>query len=168
MKDCIQYAMADLGYQPDVSITSMWATKQSPGQYHHPHKHGNTFLAGVYYMHGDLNNSGTVFYNPDNLLQISPNRDLDRPHRLSARHISDFHEGDFVVFPSWVLHSTSSNITSRDRYVLAINSMPCGKMIDEVYDRYKYNDAEAMNLDHTEQEYQRYKIGLDRTRRARS
>lgn len=162
MYECLSFAMADLGYRADISVTSMWATRQKKGMYHHPHKHGNTFLAGVYYMHGSQGTQGTTFFNPDNLLQISPTRDLTREHRLRSRFTNDFIEGDFIVFPAWTIHNTSQNFIG-DRYILGINSLPSGKSIDEVYDRYNYTPSEALDIDFNEEEYLRYRTGGTRT-----
>jgi hypothetical protein len=157
MHECIQYAMDDLGYVPDHSITAMWATKQEPGMYHHPHKHGNTFLAGTYYLNGSENTFGTTFFNPDNLLQISPNINFEKPARLNARFSTPFVEGDFVVFPAWTLHGTNPNLGPETRYTIGVNSMPVGKTVDEPYDRFNYPDARRIDLEYTEEELSRYK-----------
>ena len=90
MMNCYSFAMQDLGYTQNVSMTAMWSTKQEPGMYHHPHKHGNSFLAGVFYFHGGDKTFGTNFFNPDNLLTIAPNRDFTRPARLNADYSTPF------------------------------------------------------------------------------
>lgn len=162
MNQCFEYVMDDLGFMKDQSITSMWATRQDQGMFHHPHKHGNTFLAGVYYLHGEPGSSGTTFINPDNLLAISPTRNFKKQDRLAARIQTDFIEGDFVVFPAWVLHSTSPNTTGGTRFILGSNSMPKGKTIDEVYDRFYYPDSKEVNMEMTPEEFERYN-GISRT-----
>jgi len=156
MYECFQYAMEDMGYSPEHSITAMWATCQEKGMYHHPHKHGNTFLAGTYYLHGSENSFGTTFFNPDNLLQISPTRNLEKPLRMSARFSTPFVEGDFIVFPSWVLHGTNPNMDDEARYTIGVNSMPVGKTIDEPYDRFNYPDSRRVDLEYTDQDLKRY------------
>jgi uncharacterized protein (TIGR02466 family) len=155
MKECYDYVMDDLGYVPKQSITSMWSTKQERGMYHHPHKHSNTFLAGVYYLHGAPITGGTSFLNPDNLLQIQPTRNL-KPLRMSPMFQSQFVEGDFIVFPAWILHSTNPNMGQETRYILGSNSMPYGKTVDEVYDRFNYPNSSDIELNMNDLEYNRY------------
>ena len=156
MMDCLNYVMDDLGYAQEQSITSMWATRQERGMFHHPHKHGNTFLAGVYYLHGSDKTFGTSFFNPDNLLQISPTLNLNKKERLTARYSNPFVEGDFIVFPAWTLHNTPTHVDEEPRYILGVNSMPVGKTVDEVYDRFNYPDAASTNLDFNQEEFNRY------------
>ncbi|CAK0772720.1 hypothetical protein CCP3SC1AL1_620011 [Gammaproteobacteria bacterium] len=61
----IELVMEDLGFQPNIQITGMWGTRHRNAQYHHRHNHGNSFLAGIYYLNGN-NNSGTTFFSPHN------------------------------------------------------------------------------------------------------
>ena len=82
MKECLDITMQDMGYNQRQSVTSMWATRQNKGMYHHPHKHGNSFLAGVFYFHGKNGTRGTTFMNTDNLLQIQPNIDTTKKLRF--------------------------------------------------------------------------------------
>jgi hypothetical protein len=155
MFECMRFAMDDMGYVPNISTTAMWATKQQRGQFHHPHKHGNTFLAGVFYFHGNDVTSGTDFLKPENLLQINPTKNK-KPEKMSARYSSPFIEGDFIVFPAWTMHGTLPNRSLEDRYILGINSMPVGKTLDEPYDRFVYPDANSLNLDYTPSELEDY------------
>jgi len=136
--DCLSFAMHDMGYSQSQAITSMWATRQKPGGFHHPHKHGNAFLAGVYYLHGDQKTHGTTFLNTDRLTMISPNRDLNRFQRISPIHRNPFVEGNFCVFPANLLHTVDPNISSETRFSLGVNSMPVGYSDDESYDRFYY------------------------------
>jgi uncharacterized protein (TIGR02466 family) len=153
---CLNFVMEEMGYSQPQSITSLWATRQTTGQFHHPHKHGNTFLAGTYYMNGTTGSCGTTFMNPDNLTQISPNRNMNKPLRLNPTYTSEFVEGDFVVFPAWTLHNTNPNMTDEERVVLGVNSMPIGKTSNEPYDRFFYQHADAVNMDFSEEELNRY------------
>lgn len=157
MKECLDIVMEDMGYLQKQSITSMWATVQDKGMYHHPHKHSNTFLAGVLYFHGTSGSQGTSFMNIDNLTQIMPNRNPNKKLRLDPVYISNFEEGDFLVFPAWTVHGTPPNLTEESRYILGVNSMPVGKTSDEPYDRFFYPDAYPLNLDMSPEEINRYR-----------
>jgi uncharacterized protein (TIGR02466 family) len=161
MMDCLDRTMIDLGYSQKQSITSMWATKQEYGQFHHPHKHGNTFLAGVYYLHGN-GVQGTSFLNPDNMTMISPNRNRNRQQKLGTQFQTAFVEGDFIVFPAWIIHSTYQNISREPRYILGVNSMPVGKTTNEIFDRYNYINANDLELDMTDDELLQYNPNIRR------
>ena len=158
MKECLDFTMADLGYNQKQSITSMWSTIQEKGMYHHPHTHGNTFLAGVLYFHGQKGSRGTTFMNPSNMIQIQPNIDTTKQMRLSPIYHSQFEEGDFLVFPAWTVHTTPVHMQEEPRYILGVNSMPVGKTSDEPYDRFFYPDAYPLNLDMTPEELEKYKM----------
>jgi uncharacterized protein (TIGR02466 family) len=143
--ECLNFVMADLGYSQNQSITTMWGTKQKQNGFHHPHKHGNSFLAGVYYFHGNDQTNGTTFLNTDNLMMISPNRNMKKAPRISPIHRNPFVEGTFIVFPANVLHTVDPNSSGADRYVLGVNSMPVGKSDQEPYDRFVYGDMAEYN-----------------------
>ena len=57
--ESLNQVLINLGYQPSIQFTGMWATKHEDTGYHHRHSHGNSFLTGVYYLSGTNNNSGT-------------------------------------------------------------------------------------------------------------
>lgn len=156
MNDSLNQVMFDMGYTQEQSITAMWASCQRMGMHHHPHKHGNSFLAGTYYLHGNSETHGTSFINPDNLPAISPNKDPNKVPRLNPIYNSQFIEGDFIVFPAWVLHNTYAHRHDEPRYVLGVNSMPVGKTIDEPYDRFNYPRADDLDLDFNVEELIRY------------
>ena len=145
---CLQQSMTALGYYPNQQITSMWATKHENDGAHHKHQHENTFLVGVYYLHGNERSSGTILYNPLKLLinYIMPKKlpDNDSQKRImNTNTINNFEEGTFIVFPSWIEHSTNNNnieSTKSERYILGVNSMPLGSTNRDPYNRFNYQD----------------------------
>lgn len=147
--ECVNQSMEELGYVGNTQITSLWGTRHKEGIGHHKHYHSNTFLAGVYYLHGSENSSGTIFYNNrpyTNYIvpELLPQRqDKDLYRNITDRWASSFEEGAFLVFPAWLEHSTQINeisTTGTNRYVLAINTMPVGSTNNDVFDRFNYRE----------------------------
>ena len=123
-----------LHYNYDCSgfkITSMWANYYRPGTDQHAHRHANSYYSGVLYLSGG---APTVFYDP--LAQryqaqfdlfTLPKSTVDGFDKNGPRfEKSEAEAGKMIVFPSWLVHSTA--IAQEDRYSIAFNAMPYGKI----------------------------------------
>jgi uncharacterized protein (TIGR02466 family) len=139
----LELVMENLGFEPKIQMTGMWGTRHLADQYHHRHNHGNSFLAGIYYLNGNGKNSGTTFYNVHrSFTQIIPAVKTFRKMRHEWNH--PFEEGTLLIFPSWLEHSTSPNnlkITNSVRHILSFNSMPLGPTNTDAFDRFDYRDV---------------------------
>jgi uncharacterized protein (TIGR02466 family) len=149
-KDCLSQTMADLGYIPSAQLTSVWATKHVDTGFHPRHFHGNTFLAGVYYMSGGEKQSGTRWYNPNNLYNIIiPARDNTRRLKRSPSWYHAFEEGTLIIFPGWLEHNTEVNNienTQGERFIIGFNSMPLGKTNQDEFDRFCYHQVQPEDM----------------------
>jgi len=153
----ISEAFVDMGFVPSFEITSMWSTRQPKGGNHHRHMHFNTFLAGVYYLDGNDNSSGTRFYSPHNYHRvISPARIDNSATKFYNDFMIPFEEGSLLMFPGWLEHTTDRNRNEDPRTVIAFNVMPVGKTNVDPYDRYNFQSVEDAELvSHTEDLYKR-------------
>jgi uncharacterized protein (TIGR02466 family) len=146
----LESVMDDLGFLPNIQMTSMWATKHINQGFHHRHTHGNSFLAGVYYLHGTENNSGTTFYNTHKYSSyIIPAKKPETHMKMHSSHATKFEEGCLYIFPSWLEHSTGMNnlaMTNAVRHILSFNTMPLGKTNHDEFDRYYYQEASTENM----------------------
>ncbi len=137
--------MVDLGYESQIQITSAWCTKHVNRGNHARHSHGNTFLAGVYYLSGNNKHSGTRWYNPNRLDSII--KPSNNPAKRLKNYMSwyqPFEEGMFIVFPGWLEHNTDLNHmdkTGEPRFIMGVNSLPLGKTNQDEFDRYCYHEA---------------------------
>jgi len=142
MQTNLELVMENLGYEPKIQMTGMWGTRHLADQYHHRHNHGNSFLAGIYYLNGNQKSSGTTFYNVHrSYTQIIPAVKTVRKMRHDWNH--PFEEGTLLIFPSWLEHATSPNnfkISNSIRHILSFNSMPLGPSNTDAFDRYNYQD----------------------------
>ena len=57
-----------------------------------------------------------------------------------------FEEGVLRIFPAWTVHGVNGNMSTKDRYIIGMNSMPVGKSDDDRYDRYVYPDMAEYKL----------------------
>jgi len=143
-------AMIDLGFVGKLQLTSLWATRHRDQVGHHMHQHGNSFLAGVYYLNGSNNSSGTTFHNTHySSNQIMPSRIPNVPMKMSNEITVPFEESTLLIFPSWLRHNVAPNKIDRTgtvRHVLGFNSMPIGITTDDEFDRYNYQDIDNAEL----------------------
>jgi uncharacterized protein (TIGR02466 family) len=142
----LQIVMRDLGYVPSVQITGIWATKHLGGGSHHTHQHGNSFLTGVYYLHGNEKHAGTTFYNVHrNHKQIIPEMIPGATLKHLDKVETKFKEGILYLFPSWLVHGTDSNDiehTKDTRHILSFNGMPLGASAHDEFEKFDYQDME--------------------------
>ena len=149
IQESLQNAMIDLGFVPNIELTGLWSTIHPKGGFHHRHTHFNSYLGGVYYLSGGLNCGGTTFANISNYHNlIYPARLKNTTCKFKNVFDSTFEEGNMVIFPAWLPHSTPVNTNDEDRIVLAFNTMPVGKTTQDTYDRYNFQsikDAEMIS-----------------------
>ncbi len=147
--DSSKEVMTNLGYVPSLQLTGLWATRHREFGFHHRHSHGNSFLAGVYYLNGTSNNSGTTFFNGNRNTQIVPARLSNRSLKIPYQWTSKFEEGTLLIFPSWLEHETSVNRlehTNSIRHILSFNIMPLGKTNSDEFDRFNYLDVSDADM----------------------
>ena len=150
VQSSLEEVMPVLGFEPLIQINSMWATRHLNGGSHHRHTHGNSFLAGVYYLSGTEENAGTTFYNVNRQsTQIIPARIPGKPLLLGYHHTEPFQEGTLIIFPAWLEHNTQTNQireTKSLRHILSFNTMPVGKTNNDPFDRFNYLDASEAEM----------------------
>jgi len=144
----LQSVMNDLGYIPSIEITGMWATHQQNNGQHHTHIHGNSFLAGVYYLEGNEITPGTNFFNTHQYFNVIRPAINGNSLRFKNNYKTKFEESMLYIFPAWLQHNTDVNDfdkTRSYRTTLSFNSMPVGKTNTDEFDRYNYQSV--MNAD---------------------
>lgn len=143
--DSLRIALDAIGYEPNIALTGLWGTVHPNRGYHHRHTHYNSFFAGVYYLDGGPNTTGTTFFNPITSQNIIvPKLKDGRLLRGFSEITVPFEEGTLVIFPAWLPHNTATNNIERThsyRKILSFNSMPVGPTNCDIYDRYNYGDV---------------------------
>lgn len=76
-----------LGYQSSI-VEEFWFQQYIKGDAHGWHTHGSNFT-GVYYLELD---------------ETSPKTEIIEPSKQNKKIVMDVHEGDILMFPSYVIH----------------------------------------------------------------
>ena len=127
IKDCLKQYKEELNYDCEsLEITSCWANKYPRGTQSQqmPHTHLMSLISGVYYL---TEGSPTVFNDP--LFQrTSMTMMVANSENMIRQSIFAAEPGKLVLFPSWLEHGTFPHKEVYDRWSIAFNVMPSGKI----------------------------------------
>jgi uncharacterized protein (TIGR02466 family) len=117
----------DLGYinSEKVGVFEMWANIYEPGSFIDIHNHSPIPMTASFYLQKDEGSGNIVFENPlETLLKHQPIDLTDRNnyHRLFNQELI-INEGDLVIFPGWLKHSTLPNSSKNNRIIIGANIM---------------------------------------------
>ena len=108
---------------PDIAkgnwkIMNSWINIAEKGAKHDSHAHPGHTIAGVYYFKVSQDQGGICWNNPNPILYNSGFPE----GRASPQSIGIIpNEGDILLFPAWLLHSTPENILDEERISIAFN-----------------------------------------------
>lgn len=107
-------------------VTQSWISYTSPGQYHHKHVHGNSFISGVFYIQTNAHDS--ICFHDDTYKSLN----------ITTEHFNVFNsdtmyfpvrEGMLLLFPSSTPHSVDIiGDDTIDRISLAFNTFVRGNI----------------------------------------
>jgi len=108
-------------------IDTIWSNKclpQSSGEFH---RHTNYWLSGVYYPHGMVSDNfhlvfEKIFTDPFNIKTINYNNFNSETFSVYVKR------GTLLIFPAHYRHKVGFNNTESDRYSIAFNVLPEGKL----------------------------------------
>lgn len=142
--------LTDLGMIMDFGFTGVWGTYQVNDAKHHPHTHGNSMFAAVYYLHSDNEDGGgTVFENviaDFNSIKMMRTGDASferadatpiQTNSFQHRHQTKWVEGKLVIFPASLRHFTKP-FKGTERAIAGFNMMPIGMTTTDPFARYVY------------------------------
>ena len=115
-------------------ITQSWLNFTKKNEFHHSHKHPNSYISGVLYIDVDEKND-KIFFSKNNYEQIYLSRKDYNLYNSDSWWLS-VKTGDVVLFPSSTEHSVSTKNDDNIRVSLAFNVFIKGKIGD------KYNLTE--------------------------
>ena len=117
----------------NLGITASWLNKLKPQDHLDLHNHRNSHLSGILYI-SCLPNDNIQFTNMSNSRLMLPIK-KHTPFNIEGASV-DIKEGDFIIFPSLLLHQVSVNETeNKDRVSLAFDTWPA--YIPSVYPPFK-------------------------------
>jgi len=107
---------------------SSWATKLEAGGYALPHNHGNSYYSGVLYLDDYYEGGGLKFVNTFKPSHFS----LNDPEEWNTLNSGSWEispsKNKLIIFPSYLFHSIRKNESTTDRYSIAFNWHPNGKI----------------------------------------
>jgi len=116
-------------FEVDVRITQSWINYTKPGQFHHKHKHPNSFVSGIYYIQTDKEVDRVHFFN-------HIHRDIKVP--ASSFNVWNSESwwlesvpGELLLFPSNLEHMVESTKSNETRISLSFNTFLSGKIGDD-------------------------------------
>ena len=126
-------------------ISDVWFVRCPPGTGNlDPHKHCNSLFSGVVYI--DSNDKGSLSFIQRTIygfggMQFDIPLCEETPFNIHNAHSWDFfpENGDILLFPSSTEHLIGINHSDSDRYSLAFNVVPTGKINDFFTSRLSYD-----------------------------
>lgn len=123
----------DTVYKPknkvELYITQSWLNITEPGATHHQHKHPNSFISGVFYVHGEGESDKITFYMVEDQIQVTPTH-WDKLNATTWWLPAN--TGEILMFPSTLIHSVNATSSDKPRISLAFNTFLKGSLGDNL------------------------------------
>lgn len=118
----------DPKYDVTLRITQSWINYTKQGQFHHKHRHPNSYISGIYYV--DTIETDKVFFHNDRSQTIdlppsSWNNWNSKSWWLEAT------KGTLIIFPSFLEHNVETLNSDHTRISLSFNTFPVGTIGEE-------------------------------------
>lgn len=110
-----------------LRITQSWLNYCEPGEWHHKHRHSNSFISGVLYIKAKKSKDKIYFYNDVNQNIVIPTNDWNLYNSNSWWF--EVESGDLMIFSSSLIHSVEP--VEEDRISLSFNTFLEGYLGEE-------------------------------------
>ena len=133
-QQCIDTLHADNSWTCDrVVVNKSWVNRSDAesGHHHAPHRHPMSYLSAIYYI---TEGPPTVFIDPLQKREWAQMHLDGGPATDSTQYISPV-KGGLFVFPSYMIHATEPNHSSKNRFSIAFNTFPSGNINQGGWDR---------------------------------
>ncbi len=116
----VQTATVDLAKEmgllhTDPQVNNLWFNVIYPMSFTEPHHHRNSAFSAVYYAQSDLDSGDFVMNNPSSGSYTLKTFFLNNNRFNFERVVYKPTPGKLLIMPSWVLHWTGQNRSSRNR-----------------------------------------------------
>lgn len=113
----------------NFKMTTSWMTKTPPNCGSQKHLHKNSYYSGVLYLTEHFDQSPIMFFNPNESKNSILTNPPDEFNSLNSQTWSINPEKNKVIlFPSYLEHLVRVNLSPNDRYSIAFNFFPFGKI----------------------------------------
>ena len=102
-------------------IVAMWAIINKKNSFNVTHNHQNCYFSSAYYVKKPKNSGDITFFDPKEAKTYRfPKIEKYTEYSSEAVTIKP-EEGDLLIFPSYLYHSVSENLSEDDRIVISFN-----------------------------------------------
>ena len=105
-------------------ITTSWLTYQKQGSHNNKHKHMNSWFSGVLYFDNDYTDASVLELKNPLVNYTSWTVDVDMRFRETNELNVVPEPNKLVLFPSYLFHTTSDQVSNKTRHSLAFNVLP--------------------------------------------
>ena len=113
----------------DFKLSTSWLTKTEPDCASQVHSHKNSYYSGVLWLSDMPMDSPLILENPYNEMNPWALNEPEESNNSNGATWEVYPEKNkMILFPSFLRHSIAKNTTGQDRYSLAFNFIPCGKI----------------------------------------
>lgn len=112
-------------------LGNMWANINYEGGFNMPHVHANSLFSGVYYVKCKSNSGRLVFDDPRSGIQhtMPIRKKINLPNHLCRSAEIQPIPGRLVMFPAWLWHHVSPNLSNDIRISISFNFLQKGLMV---------------------------------------
>lgn len=105
-------------------VKGSWININPFGSYNLRHLHPRSLFSGVYYPKVPQGDCGDlIFYRDHVMLSYLPNHIVEEWNDMtSGTTVYKARQGMLLIFPSWLEHSVTTNLTSEDRISISFNT----------------------------------------------
>ena len=115
-----------------------WITKHYPDDFAQQHSHCNSLISGVYYLNVPENSGDIKFHKPfsnTNLFHQNILIDFEEYTNINADYwLIESKKNSLLLFPSFLEHSVTKNLSKEIRYSIAFNLFVQGKLGKNEYE----------------------------------
>jgi len=132
----------------DFVITNSWVIRCPKDSKHHLHTHPNSIFSAVYYIYADQKSSDMIFrYDTtyDTNYKFTYNISKHNEYNSNQLNLSPT-TGDFLIFPSYLEHTVTPNVSDNERVILSFNSFLTGSV--GLSQEKTYLNLETKNAEH--------------------
>ena len=104
-----------------VKIEGMWSIINKKGSFNIQHNHPNAYLSSAYYVRHPEKSGSIKFFDPREQKSIRYPK-IKKYGELSAATVEIApKEGDLLIFPSYLYHAVTENLSEQDRIIISFN-----------------------------------------------
>jgi uncharacterized protein (TIGR02466 family) len=120
------YAPAD---SVGLYVTQSWLNVTNSGEFHHKHRHPNSFLSGVFYFNAEKDVDKITFFKTEQA-QLRIRTEVWNPYNSESWYFP-VETGKLVLFPSTLEHMVTKTESKEPRISLAFNTFLRGELGDQ-------------------------------------